>query len=146
LPALQEKFDEVHTVANEIFGAIRQSVNSSALEVAFPGTELFFHLNPDVQLELYKACLIYVDDGFKSLLTEKGSGIQSATIIGLFTFYKRHVNTVTAALMCIEEPELYLHPHVRRVISERLNDFIGDRNQVILTTHSAECLQRWSGA
>jgi putative ATP-dependent endonuclease of the OLD family len=141
LPSLKEKFDEVHTVANQIFDGVRESVSKSSLEVAFPGTELFFHLNPDVQLEVYKACLIYVDDGFKSLLTEKGSGIQSATIIGLFTYYTQHVNTVTAALMCIEEPELYLHPHARRVISERLNDFIGTRNQVILTTHSAEFLQ-----
>jgi predicted ATP-dependent endonuclease of OLD family len=51
-----------------------------------------------------------------------------------------NVNTVTAALLCIEEPELYLHPHARRVVSRRLNEFIADRNQVILTTHSAEFL------
>jgi putative ATP-dependent endonuclease of OLD family len=51
------------------------------------------------------------------------------------------VNAVTAALLCIEEPEVYLHPHARRVISERLNDFIGDRNQVVLTTHSMEFLK-----
>jgi putative ATP-dependent endonuclease of OLD family len=82
-----------------------------------------------------------VDDGFKSLLTDKGSGIQSAVIIGLFSYYTKYVNVATSALLCIEEPELYLHPHARRLISERLTDFIADKNQVIVTTHSAEFLR-----
>ena len=82
--------------------------------------------------------MLYVDDGFKSLLTDKGSGIQSAVIIGLFSYYTKYVNAVTSALLCIEEPELYLHPHARRLISDRLTDFIGEKNQVIITTHSAD--------
>lgn len=141
MPALETAFASVHAVANDIFAGVREQITRSTLAVAFPGTQLFFQLNPDTQLELYKSCLIYVDDGFKSLLTEKGSGIQSATIIGLFTYYTQHVNTVTGALLCIEEPEVYLHPHARRVVSARLNDFLGERNQVILTTHSAEFLR-----
>lgn len=140
-PQLKQAFEQVHIVANEIFADIQTEVTRSTLDVAFPGTELHFHLNPDTQLDLYKNCLIYVDDGFKSLLTDKGSGIQSATIIGLFSYYTQHVNTKTSALLCIEEPEVYLHPHARRVVSERLTDFIGERNQVILTTHSAEFLR-----
>lgn len=141
LPALERAYGRVSTVANTIFADVREQVTRSALNVAFPGTELFFQLNPDTQMELYKSCLIYVDDGFKSLLVDKGSGIQSATIMGLFTYYVQNVNTVTSALLCVEEPELYLHPHARRVISQRLSDFIGDRHQVILTTHSAEFLR-----
>jgi putative ATP-dependent endonuclease of the OLD family len=38
LPELQEKFDDVHAVANEIFDHMRENVRKSALEVAFPGT------------------------------------------------------------------------------------------------------------
>lgn len=88
---------------------------------------------------MYKNTIIYVDDGFRSQLTEKGSGIQSATIIGLFNYYTKNINTVTSALLCIEEPEVYLHPHARRVISDRLDDFLdGQKNQVIITTHSSE--------
>lgn len=141
LPDLEKAYKGVSKIANAIFTDVREQVSKSTLEVAFPGTELFFQLNPDVQMELYKSCLIYVDDGFKSLLTDKGSGIQSATIMGLFTYYVNNVNTVTAALLCIEEPELYLHPHARRVVSRRLSEFVGTRNQVILTTHSAEFLR-----
>lgn len=140
-PDLRNALTAVRKVADEIFESVRGQVRESALEVAFPGTQLFFQFNADNQLDLYKTCVLYVDDGFKSLLTDKGSGIQSAVIIGLFSYYTKHVNTVTAALLCIEEPELYLHPHARRLISDRLTDFIGGKNQVIITTHSAEFLR-----
>ena len=47
-----------------------------------------------------------------------------------------------SALLCVEEPELYLHPHARRVISDRLDEFLdGNRNQVVITTHSVEFIR-----
>jgi AAA15 family ATPase/GTPase len=139
---LKEAFDVVRSIGDRIFDGVKTEIVQSALDVAFPGTELHFQFNPDSQIDLYKSCLIYVDDGFKSLLTEKGSGIQSATIIGLFNYYTQYVNTVTSALLCLEEPEIYLHPHARRVISDRLDEFLsGTRNQVILTTHSSEFIR-----
>jgi putative ATP-dependent endonuclease of OLD family len=140
-PELQTALNSVREVADEIFVSVREQVSQSALDIAFPGTELYFQFNADNQLDLYKSCVLYVDDGFKSLLTDKGSGIQSAVIIGLFSYYTKYVNVATSALLCIEEPELYLHPHARRLISDRLTDFIADKNQVIVTTHSAEFLR-----
>lgn len=141
LGELNDAYGRVSDIANGIFEGVREAVGQSTVKIAFPGTEIYFQLSPDVQTELYKSCLIYVDDGFKSLLTDKGSGIQSATIIGLFSYYVNNVDTVNAALLCVEEPELYLHPHARRVMSRRLTEFIGSRNQVILTTHSSEFLR-----
>ena len=144
-PELQEAFDKVRVIADSIFASVKTTVVQSSLDVAFPGTDLFFQFNADTQTDLYKSCVIYVDDGFRSQLTDKGSGVQSATIIGLFNYYTQHVNTVTSALLCIEEPELYLHPHARRVISDRLDDFLNNgKNQVILTTHSTEFLRTTS--
>jgi predicted ATP-dependent endonuclease of OLD family len=49
---------------------------------------------------------------------------------------------VTSALLCIEEPELFLHPHARKVISNRLDNFLdGNKHQVILSTHSEEFIR-----
>ncbi len=139
---LIQAFDEVKDIGDEIFEGVKEQVEGSSLSVAFPGTEIRFQFNIDSRDDLYKNCLIYVDDGFVSQLTEKGSGIQSTTIIGLFNYYTRYVNTVTSALLCIEEPELYLHPHGCRIISDRLDEFLDfDRNQVILTTHSIEFIR-----
>jgi hypothetical protein len=141
---LDEAFKEVKNVADEVFEEMREEVAHSVLDVAFPDSELHFQFNSDAGPDLYKNTEIYVDDGVKSKLTEKGSGIQSATIIGLFNYYTDNVNTISSALLCIEEPELYLHPHARRVISKRLDDFLesGDSpNQVILTTHSVDFIR-----
>jgi predicted ATP-dependent endonuclease of OLD family len=141
---LDEAFAEVKNVADDVFEEMREEVAHSVLDVAFPDSELHFQFNSDAGPDLYKNTEIYVDDGVKSKLTEKGSGIQSATIIGLFNYYTDNVNTISSALLCIEEPELYLHPHARRVISKRLDDFLesGDSpNQVILTTHSVDFIR-----
>lgn len=139
---LQQAFGRVKEIADGIFSNVKNKVTQSTLDVAFPDTELHFQFNADTKMDIYKNCLIYIDDGFKSLLTEKGSGVQSATIIGLFSYYTQFVNTVTSALLCIEEPEVYLHPHARRVISDRLDEFLQrNKNQVILTTHSTEFIR-----
>ncbi len=141
---LDQAFDAVKQEADNVFDSMRGEVAGSVLEVAFPNSELHFQFNPDAGPDLYKNTQIYVDDGVKSKLTDKGSGIQSATIIGLFNYYTKNVNTISSALLCIEEPELFLHPHARRVISKRLDDFLdsGDSpNQVILTTHSVDFIR-----
>ncbi|TCW33229.1 putative ATP-dependent endonuclease of OLD family [Thermohydrogenium kirishiense] len=139
---LDEAYKQVQDIADEIFSDIKDEINDENLNVAFPNTKLIFQLNADVKTDIYKNALIYVDDGFKSLITEKGAGIQSATIIGLFSYYTNYVNTRTTALLCVEEPELYLHPHACRVISYKLDKFIKqNKNQVIITTHSPEFLK-----
>lgn len=136
---LKDALTTVNRVAGEIFSGISEKIEQSSVAVAFPGTKLHFQFNTENRTDLYKSCVLYVDDGYKSQLTEKGSGIQSAVIIGLFNYYTQFVNVKSSALLCIEEPELYLHPHARRVINNKLSDFLnGNRNQVILSTHSSE--------
>ncbi len=142
---LDKAFDGVRKEAEEIFKDMRDEVAQSVLDEAFPEVQLHFQFNPDAGPDLYRNTQIYVDDGYKSELTDKGSGIQSAAIIGLFNYYTKNVNTKSSALLCIEEPELYLHPHARRVISSRLDDFLesdgSSPNQVILTTHSVDFIR-----
>mgnify|MGYP001000836407 CR=1 FL=1 len=141
-PALQEAFERIRSVGDTLFGEVTRKVESQALSISFPDARLSFQFNADTKTDLYKSCVIYVDDGYKSLLTDKGAGIQSATIMGLFTYYINEVNTTGSALLCVEEPELYLHPHARRVISDRLDQFTDDgRNQVIITTHGVEFIR-----
>lgn len=141
-PTLQEAFAQIRSVGDTLFGEVTKKVENQALSISFPDARLSFQFNADTKTDLYKSCVIYVDDGYKSLLTDKGAGIQSATIMGLFTYYINEVNTTGSALLCVEEPELYLHPHARRVISDRLDQFTDDgRNQVIITTHGVEFIR-----
>lgn len=142
LQELNNAYEEIKTVANKIFNEAKNNIQNNALDIAFPNAEIFFQLNEDSKNDIYKDCKIYIDDGIKSPLSDKGSGIQSATLIGLFTLYTKEYNTKSGALLCVEEPELYLHPHARRVISDKLDDFLdNDKNQVIITTHSSEFIR-----
>lgn len=140
---LTEAFKVVKSVSDGMFESLKKSIGNTGVKVAFPNTEISFQFNPDTKIDIYKSTLIYVNDGFNSLLEDKGSGIQSAVIIGLFHYYTRNIAHRCCSLLVLEEPELYLHPQARRVISSRIDEFISDsddenQNQVILTTHSPE--------
>lgn len=139
--SLKEAFKMLKGASNEVFKELETQINDSNVKIAFPDTKISFQFNPDTRMDIYKSALIYVDDGFNSLLQNKGAGIQSAVIIGLFDYYTRHVSTLGCSLLAIEEPELYLHPQARRIISNRLEDFLDNgKNQVIISTHSSEFL------
>ncbi len=138
---LQNAFAQVKKASNAIFEAMKEDITSGS-GVAFPNTSVSFQFNPEMNPnDIAKGILIYVDDGFNSRLEDKGSGIQSFMVISLFDYYIHNVAEVEAgALLALEEPELFLHPHAKRVLSERLNSFLGKKanNQVIVTTHSSD--------
>lgn len=136
---LREAFTTLKLASDGVFENLKTAINNSKVRIAFPGTQVSFQFNPEAKVDVYKSALIYVDDGFNSLLQDKGSGIQSAVIIGLFHYYTRNIAHASCSLLAIEEPEVYLHPQARRVISNRLDDFLeGGKNQVIMTSHSPE--------
>lgn len=142
---LKDALDNVKSVSNVVFDEVQQKINASSIDIAFPGATVSFQFSGDANRELYKSTRIFVDDGFKSELERKGTGIQSATVIGLFNYYVNVVSAKSGAILCVEEPELYLHPHAKRVLSDRLDDFIdareGIKNQVVITTHSTEFIR-----
>lgn len=146
---LKDALQNVKEVSDTIFSEVQNTITTSSIDVAFPGAKISFQFSGDANKELYKSARIFVDDGFKSELQRKGTGIQSATIIGLFNYYVNVVSARAGSLLCVEEPELYLHPHAKRVISDRLDDFIeakkGFKNQVVVTTHSTEFIRSQSG-
>lgn len=136
------------SLANPVFDALAQDINSK-IKVGFKGASVSFQFLDSGKHDLHKGVKVYLDDGMDDLLTRKGSGVQSAFIISMFTYYcMQNHNT---SILIIEEPEVFLHPHARRAISRRLDDFIkakssiGKTNQVIVTTHSEDIIQT-SGA
>lgn len=136
---LNKAFNSVKEVSNTLFKDLESQVSNSKTNIAFPNTKISFLFNPDTKQDIHKSTLIYINDGFNSELKDKGAGIQSAIIIGLFDFYIRNIAHSGSSLLAIEEPELYLHPHGRRVIADKLTNFIDEgKNQVIITTHSPE--------
>lgn len=67
---------------------------------------------------------------------DMGSGIQSAIVIALIQAYRQLRKT--GAILLIEEPEVYLHPHARRYFFNLLKELAEQDNQVYYATHSTE--------
>jgi putative ATP-dependent endonuclease of OLD family len=136
---LAEAFNGVRLASDKLFASLKSEVSDQKISVAFPNTTISFQFNPDTKQDIHRSTLIYVDDGFNSELKDKGAGIQSAVMIALFDFYVRNIAHTASSLLAVEEPELYLHPHGRRVVADRFSSFLSSgNNQLILTTHSAE--------
>lgn len=67
--------------------------------------------------------------------TSMGDGAQNALVMAIFQAYER--SKKSGAIILVEEPEMYLHPHRRRLLYDVLRN-ISQTNQVIYTTHSPQ--------
>jgi putative ATP-dependent endonuclease of OLD family len=69
---------------------------------------------------------------------EAGSGIRNLLVLALFHAFAKSFRG--GALMGIEEPELYLHPHAQRSLMTQFEELVTAGNQVFLSSHSATFL------
>ncbi len=114
--------------------ALREQVQKLT---GFTDADLKFK-DPNV-LEHYKSLNLSVResssyDEFSAL--DMGAGIQSAIFISIMEAYRQIKRA--GAILIIEEPEVYLHPHARRYFYQLLKDLAGQGNQVFYSTHSTE--------
>ncbi|ADQ41112.1 SMC domain protein [Caldicellulosiruptor acetigenus I77R1B] len=139
---IQTKLSELKEKTEKIFKEAVVDLKNN-LEKAIYNTEISFQMLQNTNDDLYKGINIFVNDGIDSPLYDKGSGIQSAIAISLFSYYCNRFHR-GSSLLVVEEPEIYLHPQAKRALSQRLDDFVdsdirkGIKNQVIITTHSPE--------
>lgn len=68
--------------------------------------------------------------------SEMGSGIQSSIVIAVINAYREIKRT--GAILIIEEPEVFLHPHTRRYFYFLLKSLSENGNQIFYSTHSIE--------
>ncbi len=140
---IKGKSGEIKMLVDAIFKQ-NTSELKKLLESAIAHKEVSFKFLSDNKFEMYKGIQIFVNDGIDRPVDEKGTGIQSAIIIALFSQYCNQFHNASS-LLVVEEPELYLHPQARRVISAELNKFINSGNnqerQLFISTHSVEYLK-----
>jgi predicted ATP-dependent endonuclease of OLD family len=91
---------------------------------------------------LLSAPKLYVDDGFRNAVENKGHGLQRAVI---FTILRRYAEYMTSApdgkkrnlILAVEEPELYMHPQAQRTIRHVFRKIAEGGDQVLFSTHSS---------
>lgn len=129
-------------VTNSIFDNLTNELGKSVKD-AIPYNKLEFKLIQDTKTDYYKGIKILLDDGYYSLLDDKGSGIKSLMIIELFKLYCKKYHKYSSCLI-VEEPEVFLHPQARSVLSKKIDQFLtGNNNQTIITTHSEQFISNF---
>ena len=136
--AIQQASDELKETIGKVYGELKNDIN-----IQLEKTLTLMDVKIDINMleskseDYYKNIRLSVNDGIETPLENKGSGLQSLIMIELFKFYCKVFNQ--SSLLILEEPELFLHPHAKRMLADILNDFIKDnKNQIIITTHSEE--------
>lgn len=140
---IDSKLDEIKSMTDEIFNDAIVDIKG-ILEKAIYHNSISFQLLQNTKDAIYKGINLFVDDGIDTPIYEKGSGFQSAMIISLFSYYCQEFHK-NSSLLVVEEPEIYLHPQARRVLSDKFDEFVNNgshlKNQVIATTHSTEFIR-----
>ncbi len=148
--------DQIKTLVNEI----TNQLNRNDQEVRIPiitqiEQELKNLLNdifPDCDLEiqfetpsfemLMSTPKIFIDDGLKNSVENKGHGLQRAVIFAILRRYADLVSVNDSGekkkmIIAIEEPELYMHPQAQRTLRGVFKRIADNGDQVIYSTHSS---------
>ena len=108
----------------------------------FTGCDLEIEFETPTLEVLLSAPKLYVDDGFRNAVENKGHGLQRAVI---FTILRRYAEYMTSApdgkkrnlILAVEEPELYMHPQAQRTIRQVFRRIAEGSDQVLFSTHSS---------
>jgi len=97
---------------------------------------------PEVDNAIFGETTLNADDGFLGEITEKGHGLQRAAIIAIIRTYlslRARFEATTPSLgrviFLIEEPEIYLHPTVKRSAYTLFRELANAGDQVVYSTH-----------
>jgi putative ATP-dependent endonuclease of OLD family len=141
------------TIVEEALSKIDQDDEGKS-KIAYINEQLNLNLgvNLDCKLELkfgtpsisdiiFPSPRLYADDGYYSEVNSKGHGLQRLCILSLLRTYnelkkrtekKEERNIIVA----IEEPEIYLHPPLKRA-THKLLRALSKNDQIIYTTHDS---------
>lgn len=115
---------------------------NTLLKDFFTGCDLEIQFDTPTLEVLLSAPRLYVDDGFRNSVENKGHGLQRAII---FTILRRYAEYMTCAsdgkkrnlILAVEEPELYMHPQAQRTIRRVFRRIAEGGDQVLFSTHSS---------
>ena len=136
--AIQQSSDDLKQTIGQVYANLKEDINSQLkTTLSLMNVKVDINMLESKSEDYYKNIRLSVNDGVETPLENKESGLQSLIMIELFKFYCKVFNQ--SSLLILEEPELFLHPHAKRMLSDILEDFItSGKNQIIITTHSEE--------
>lgn len=108
----------------------------------FTGCDLEIEFETPTLEVLLSTPKLYVDDGFRNSIENKGHGLQRAVIFTILRRYAEHMTSSSEGkkrnlVLAVEEPELYMHPQAQRTIRRVFRKIAEGGDQVLFSTHSS---------
>jgi putative ATP-dependent endonuclease of the OLD family len=152
----QEKRDKIGDILGEAAKQMNRSGGEDRLSLIADTeqrlntllTDFFADCDLEIEFEtptleaLLSTPRLYVNDGFRNAVENKGHGLQRAVI---FTILRRYAEYMTSSaegkkrnlILAVEEPELYMHPQAQRTIRRVFRKIAEGGDQVVFSTHSS---------
>ncbi|WP_217591761.1 ATP-dependent endonuclease [Cohnella sp. GbtcB17] len=137
---------KINTHENERINFFQQEVQSFLNEVTTASVNFRINFKPLDDFISSSINAVFHYNGMETDVSSQGSGVQRTFIVSMLKGYKKYQSRFTEEeiaarrpiIFAIEEPELYLHPHIARVFKDTLYQLADDPLfQVIATSHSA---------
>lgn len=136
-----QEIDQRHIKVRDL-----ETLVESLLSKNFPRVKVELKIPPPDLKAILNTAQIFIDDGSRDLIDNKGDGIKRSLTFALLQAYVYRLNAQQNAevenptaqrplLFLFEEPELYLHPKSQRILFNTLAS-ISTTHQVVVTTHS----------
>jgi len=134
---LKTMLDQVNSKIQEIFSAEKASLLRGARIPSYVDDVDFQLTRENNPAELLRYLEVFISESERrSNISQVGTGMQSAVIIGMFELVLRQ-KTTHLRIFVVEEPDAFIHPHGIRLLAGLMRDISQDEGpQVLLTSHS----------
>lgn len=128
------------TLRTDSFDNLKQTLRQSMIE--YLGHEFEqdnslwdIYFKPIDSIDFYNSLEMCLSEGDHIIpLRALGEGVQNAIVLSILNAYNRQNSQ--GLILIIEEPEMYLHPRMKRNLYKVLRT-LSEKNQVIFVTHSS---------
>lgn len=125
----------------QLIADTEQQLNTLLAEL-FQGCDLEIEFQTPTLEVMFASPRLYVDDGFRNAVENKGHGLQRAIIFSILRRYAQHMTSEgtekkRTLILAVEEPELYMHPQAQRTIRKVFRNMADAGDQVLFSTHSS---------
>lgn len=135
--ALGKAHDLLRTEEYQLFE--RELRDAFAAQLKTARYDVQFEFRTMEETNLYRSLYpTLVERGVPRHPQEVGSGVRNVLVLALFQAFAKSFRG--DAVLGIEEPELYLHPHAQRSLMRQFEDLAKAGNQIFISTHSAHFL------